>query len=53
MIPEKEILRTLVQFLWRVELKGNEVPAYNVVTNYLNNKLKDLDNPNKEVEPMV
>ena len=55
---ELQILQLLVQFLNRVELKGQEVPAFNAALEYLQKKAQPLlaaqqeDNP-EVVDPIV
>ena len=39
---ELQILQLLVQFLNRVELKGQEVPAFNMALDYLQQKAQPL-----------
>ena len=39
---ELQVLQLLVQFLNRVDLKGNEVPAFNTALEYLQQKAQPL-----------
>ena len=40
--PEIQMLQVIVTFLNRVELKGNEVPAFNAAINYLQGKAQEI-----------
>ena len=44
---EEQILTSILNLLQRVDMKGNEVGAWVECSNYLNNKLKEL---NKRIE---
>ena len=50
---ELQILQLLVQFLNRVELKGNEVPAFNAALGYLQQKAQPLLAAQQEDNPEV
>ncbi len=40
--PEIQMLQVIVTFLNRVELKGNEVPAFNGAINYLQGRAQEI-----------
>ena len=48
---ELQIFQLLVQFLNRVELKGNEVPAFNAALGYLQQKAQPLLAEQQEDNP--
>jgi hypothetical protein len=39
---ELQVLQLIIQFMERVELKGNEVPAFNAAVQYLQQKAQPL-----------
>lgn len=38
---DKEIIKTAMQFMMRVDLKGQEVPAFNAVMGAMQNELRN------------
>jgi len=47
---EEEVLQALLQFLGRVELKGQEAIMFVTGTNYINSKLMQLQAPPAPIE---
>ena len=48
--PEIQLLQVIVQFLNRVDLKGQEVPAFNAAIEYLQKRAQEV---NSESQPEI
>ena len=47
---DKEVINLIMQFLKRVDLKGQEVPAFNKATNSLMEEFNRQDSPEETPE---